>query len=213
MWPEHTWRSDPRTRGLADALLAGLDLDGRSARCPVASDGGWPWPRLLVDDPDLLAARRADQPPRRRGRRLARRVTWRPPRAPWSRSRTTGGSSTRSARRPGRSPTAQVNAYDGGYAAYVLAKAEREQAGRGVRGPPAEPAPQGAGLAAARTAGTYVEAAVPHRRGQRPHRRRAAAARHRRAAAASPAPGWGRTVFDVEDVSLRAGGRARCSTT
>ena len=34
--PEHAWRSDPRTRGLADALLAGLDLDGLIGPLPEA---------------------------------------------------------------------------------------------------------------------------------------------------------------------------------
>ena len=43
--------------------------------------------------------------------------------------------------------------YDGGYAAYVLARAERLPGRRGDRGPPAEPAAQGAGLAAPRPAG------------------------------------------------------------
>ena len=49
-------------------------------------------------------------------RRAARRSSWSP---------TTAGSSTRSASRPGRSATARSARYDGGYAAYVLARAER----------------------------------------------------------------------------------------
>ena len=46
-------------------------------------------------------------------------------------------------------------------------------AGRGHRGAPAEPGPQGARLAAPRPAGADLEAEVPHRRGQRAHRGRA----------------------------------------
>ena len=43
-----------------------------------------------------------------------------------------------------------VDSYEGGYAAYVLAKAERSAPGRGHRDASAEPRPQGARLAAAR---------------------------------------------------------------
>ena len=46
-----------------------------------------------------------------------------------------------------------VDAYDGGYAAYVLARAERDRQAAGTRGATAEPAAQGAGVAAARAAG------------------------------------------------------------
>ena len=120
--------------------------------------------------------------------------------ARWSSSRTTGGSSTRCASRPGRSPTGGRSSYDGGYAAYVLARAERERQAAAGEDAPAEPAAQGAGLAAARTAGPHVEAAVPHRRRERADRRRAAAARRRRAAARSPPRGSARTSYDVEDV-------------
>ncbi len=67
-----------------------------------------------------------------------------------------------------------VHSYEGGYAAFVLAKAERERM---------------AGVTAERrdnllrkelawlrrgAAGAHQQAQVPHRRGERPHRRRAA---------------------------------------
>ena len=55
-------------------------------------------------------------------------------------------------------------------------------AGRRRRGPPAEPRPQGAGLAAPRAARPHVQAAVPDRGGRGVDRRRPAAARRRRAA-------------------------------
>ena len=76
-----------------------------------------------------------------------------------------------------------VHQYEGGYAAYVLARAERERVGGGARGPPPGAAAQGARLAAARAAGAHLEAALPDRRGERADRRRARAARPRRAAA------------------------------
>ena len=56
-----------------------------------------------------------------------------------------------------------VHQYEGGYAAYVLARAERERAGGGARGAPPAPAAQGARVAAARAAGAHVQAEVPHR--------------------------------------------------
>ena len=122
-------------------------------------------------------ARRADQPPRRRGRRLAGRAP----------AAAAGGALRRGhprplvpgrglRRGPGRSATATVRRYDGGYAAYVLARAERARQARRRRGPAAEPAAQGAGLAAPRPAGPHQQAAVPDRRGQGADRRRAAAA-------------------------------------
>ena len=76
-----------------------------------------------------------------------------------------------------------VRAYDGGYAAYVLARAERERHGGGARGPAPAAVAQGAGVAAARPARAHVEAEVPDRGRDRADRRRAGAARPRRAAA------------------------------
>ena len=79
------------------------------------------------------------------------------------------------------------------------------------RGPAAEPAAQGAGLAASRPAGAHGEAEVPHRRGQRADRRRAAAARPARAAALRH-PRLGKQVYDLEDVTSSRSATARCST-
>ena len=76
-----------------------------------------------------------------------------------------------------------VHQYEGGYAAYVLARAERDRPGRGARRAPPQPAAQGARVAAPRAAGAHVQAEVPHRGRQRADRRRARAARPRRAAA------------------------------
>ena len=76
-----------------------------------------------------------------------------------------------------------VDEYDGGYAAYVLARAERTRQAAASREPPAQPGPQGARLAAPRGAGPDLQAAVPDRRGERAHRGRAASAGPTRAGA------------------------------
>ena len=81
-----------------------------------------------------------------------------------------------------------VRPYEGGYAAWVLARAERARVAADGRGAAAEPAAQGDRVAAPRAAGPYLQAEVPHRRGQRAHRRRARAARHGLAAAAGDGP-------------------------
>ena len=59
-----------------------------------------------------------------------------------------------------------VDVYDGGYAAFVLAKAERQRQAAAVGGAAAEPGAQGARLAAPRRAGADLEAEVPDRRGR-----------------------------------------------
>ena len=82
----------------------------------------------------------------------------------------------------------RVHRYDGGYAAYVLARAERDRQAAARERPAPPAAAQGAGLAAARPAGPYGEAEVPHRRRQRADRRRAGAPRPDRAAALRHAP-------------------------
>ena len=56
-----------------------------------------------------------------------------------------------------------VHQYEGGYAAYVLARAERERVGGRARGAPPAAAAQGARVAAARAAGAHVQAEVPDR--------------------------------------------------
>ena len=75
-----------------------------------------------------------------------------------------------------------VQQYEGGYAAWMLARAERDRIAAATEERRRNLAPQGARLAAARAAGAHVEAAVPDRGRQRPDRRRAARPRPRRAA-------------------------------
>ena len=76
-----------------------------------------------------------------------------------------------------------VHQYEGGYAAYVLARAERDRQEAARDDRRRQLAAQGARVAAARAAGADDQAEVPDRGRQRPDRRRARAARPRRAAA------------------------------
>ena len=65
----------------------------------------------------------------------------------------------------------------------------------GRRGPPPQPRPQGAGLAAPRSAGPHLQAAVPDRGRRGAHRRRAGAAEHRGTARVRRSAGWARTCW------------------
>ena len=157
---------------------AAPDRPGRPGRadCPAASAAGSRWPRrwspaptcwCSTSRPTTSTSRASPGWPSTCKARAGRRWSWSP---------TTAGSSTRSASRPGRSATARCRRYDGGYSAYVLARAERARQAAAYRGPPAEPAAQGAGLAAPRPAGPDQQAAVPDRGRPGADRRRAAAA-------------------------------------
>ncbi len=68
----------------------------------------------------------------------------------------------------------RLHSYEGGYAAYVLARAERARIADATRAAAAQPAAQGTGVAAARAARQDQQAPVPYRRGERTDRRRAA---------------------------------------
>ena len=155
--------------------------------------------------------RRADQPPRRRGRRVARR----PPRQPAQRAdrgdprpvvpRRGLPDDVGGPRRRGRLLRGRVRGVrprEGG----ALAP------GRRLGDASDEPRPQGARLAAARPAGAYVEAEVPHRRGQRPHRRRTRRRATGWSSSASPASGSARTSSTSRTSTSRAATRC-CSTT
>ena len=153
-------------------------------------------------------ARRADQPPRRRGHHLAGRAT--------------------STRRRGAllvvthdrwfldavcARTWEVGDGDGAPVRRRLRRVRPRPgragpAGRRDRGAAAEPAAQGAGLAAPRSAGAHVQAAVPHRRGRGADRRRAAGRARRSSCGRSRSAGSGAASYDLEDVT-RAGRRPR----
>ena len=100
-----------------------------------------------------------------------------------------------------------VDAYDGGYAAYVLARAERARVAADDRGAPAEPAAQGAGLAAPRAAGPDQQAEVPDRRRQRAGRRRARRRATTSSCSASPPAGSARTSSTCTACGVQLGDR------
>ena len=122
---EHEWAGDARSGTMLAGLLGRhLDLDARSTGLSGGERRRIALAQLLVDEHDLIIL---DEPTNHLdieaiawlGRHLPDAT------ARWSSSPTTGGSSTRSAPRRGRSCDGQGPAYEGGYSAYVLAKAER----------------------------------------------------------------------------------------
>ena len=128
--------------------------------------------------------RRAHQPPRRRGHRLARA----PPEGP------VGVGCRCARRRDARSlvPRRGLHRHVGGarrdrralrgrVCGVRAAAGGARSDGRGIRGEAAEPHAQGARLAAPRRAGAHVEAEVPHRGREPAHRERAAGAQPGRA--------------------------------
>ena len=182
----HEWASDAGVREVLDGLgLAELGLDtvvdplsgGERRRVALAALLVQPVDLLVLDEPtnhldvegvDWLARYLAGPSSRARAVVAVTHDRWFLDAVCTSTWEVEGGS---------------VNAFQGGYAAYVLAKAERDRINASDRGAAAEPAPQGARLAAARPARADVEAAVPDRRGERADRGRAA--RPRRAGAAA----------------------------
>ena len=147
---DHEWAADATTRQVVEELLAGVSLDravlglsgGERRRCALAA--------LLLVAPRADRARRADQPPRRRGRRVARRATWcRLPSAlvvvthdRWFLDEV--------CQTTWEVHDGAVDSYEGGYAAYVLAKAERSRQAAASETRRQQPRPQGARLAPAR---------------------------------------------------------------
>ena len=124
---DHLWAADPRTRSVAAELLGGIDLDASVTRLSGGERRRTALASLLVSDCDLLLL---DEPTNHLdleaidwlGRHLAARGCalvvvshdrWLLDEACDQMWEVDGG---------------QVYAYDGGYSAYVLAKAERERA-------------------------------------------------------------------------------------
>jgi ATP-binding cassette subfamily F protein uup len=134
--PDHVWAADPVTREVVEVLLAGIDLDrvaqglsgGERRRCSLA--------RLLLADDDLLVldeptnhldveavdwlARHLDD--RLRSRRTAALVV-----VTHDRWFLDAVCETTWEVHPGADGAGVVDAYEGGYAAFVLAKAERQR--------------------------------------------------------------------------------------
>ena len=203
-------RRHDHPRGRRGAARRGLARPGRRRalrrRAPALLAGP-----AAARGPRPGRARRADQPPRRRGGRLAGR----PPGPAYLRPRGrhprpvvprrglrdhVGGARRR--RRRVRRRLRGVRAGQGRAAA----------AGRGLGGAPAEPDAQGARLAAPRRAGADLEAEVPDRRRDRADRGRAAAARPAGAAAVRhPAARQGRR--STWRTSTWSAGSGRCCRT
>ena len=126
-WPTTSGPPTPATREVVQVLLAGLDLDRQVAgplrrRAPTDVAGPAAARRARPGRP-----RRADQPPRRRGRRLAG-----PPAARGCPAALVVVTHDRWFLDAVTTTTWElhdgaVDAYDGGYAAYVLARAERDR--------------------------------------------------------------------------------------
>ncbi len=172
---DHEWAADARTREAVQVLLAGLDLDRAVAGLSGGERRRTSLAQLLLTDHDVVVL---DEPTNHLDVEavdwLARRLRSTPSALVivthdrWFLDAVT---TTTWELHDG-----QVDAYDGGYAAYVLARAERDRQAGAEEARRREPGPQGAGLAAPRGAGPHVEAEVPDRGGQRDHRGRAAAA-------------------------------------
>ena len=211
---EHEWAGDAGVRTVLDGLgmpHLGLDAAGRPdvrRRAPPGRAGRAAGPRDRPADP-----RRADQPPRRGRRRLAGR-------APAAAARGALVVVTHDRWFLDAVCTATwevadrtVRAYEGGYAAWTLARAERERVAAAAearrqnllrkeiawlrRGPPARTSkPQ-----------------VPHRRRERADRRRAAGRATPCRCSGWPPPGWASRCTSWTDVTLRAGPEADPATT
>ena len=128
--------------------------------------------------PRPAGAGRADQPPRRRGRRLAGRA---PPRSLQARDVAMLVVShdrwflDAICTRIWEVHDAEVDAYDGRLCRVRPGSGRTRAAGGRDGGPPEEPAAQGTRLAPPRAARADIEAEVPDRRGERADRGRAAA--------------------------------------
>ena len=173
--PDHVWAADAAVRDVLAGLLGGLDaaaVGGLDAarRAPVRRAAA-PGRAGRAADPAARrpAARRADEPPGRRGRRLAGRGTC-------ARAGRQGrGGARRRHPRPvvprrglrrgrGRCTTASSTPSTAGTPPTCWPAPSAPGSPRVTEERRAEPAAQGAGLAAARAAGAHEQAAVPARR-------------------------------------------------
>ena len=194
--PDDEWARDAEIREVLGGLLGGVAVTRfpQGLETPTGQLSGGEQRRVmlaraLLDGSGAAPARRAHQPSRHRGDRVAGRVPGRPPRH-------AGGDHPRPVV-PGRGRRDRTWEVAGG-GVYSTTAAIRRTCWRApsatarprcARTSAAKLAAQGAGLAAPGAAGAHVQAEVPDRRGQRADRRRAAAARHGCSCCASPPRG------------------------
>ena len=201
---DHEWAADPRTREVVEVLLAGVALDravaglsgGERRRCSLAA--------LLLGDHDLVVL---DEPTNHLD---VEAVAWLADHL----ARRTSALVVVTHDRWFLDAVCQwtwevhdgaVDVYEGGYASYVLAQAERQRQAAASEQRRREPGPARSSLAAPRAAGADVEAEVPHRRRQRAHRGRPGTTGPAASCSGSPASGSGKDVIDMEDVDLVRG--------
>ena len=121
---DHVWRSDPRARGVVDHLLAGIDLDAAVGPLSGGERRRVALAHLLAADPDLLLL---DEPTNHLD---VEGVDWLARHLAGRRGGLVAVTHDRwfldaVCERTWEVVDGQVDSYDGGYAAYVLAKAER----------------------------------------------------------------------------------------
>ena len=131
---DHEWAADSRFRSVLDGLLGGVDLrrfPARHRHPDRAAVGRRAAPHRARQAPARLRPSCCCSTSRRTTStsRASRGSPATSPRAAarCSSSPTIAGSSMPSARTRGRSPTSAIHQYEGGYAAYVLARAERDR--------------------------------------------------------------------------------------
>ena len=214
--PDHVWAADAGTRAVVEHLLADVDLDTELTTLSGGERRRVALTELLLGDHDLLVL---DEPTNHLD---VEAVAWLADALNALQARSVAMLVVSHDRwfldaictRIWEVHDARVDAYDGGYAAYVLARAERARQASAADAAPQEPAAQGARLAAAGPARADLEAAVPDRRGQRADRRRTAAARPLRAAALRHEPArQGRLRPASTSTSPSASRRRCCSRT
>ena len=182
--PEHEWAGDPRVRDVTAGLLAGFDW-----HAPIADLSGGQRRRvslakLLIGDHDVLML---DEPTNHLD---VEAIAWLAEHLKRRWAATSGALLVVThdrwfldevCTRTWEVHDRIVEPFDGGYAAYILQRVERDRHGGLVGGEAPEPRAQRARVAAPRRARAHVEAAVPHRCRQRAHRGRARDPRSRRA--------------------------------